>query len=442
MQFSSEKDGRKRGANYDVVVDNNDKNLMKNSFTKEGVIIAVQEEEDEEENDDDVKVPLNKDDNHYDDDEKVQYKQLNNKSLEISNDNNNTNNNNDNTKKRRIDNDTDNFLIEEAEGQEQYATNKGRQDKFIPLEIQNGGTAAGGEGTYSALSSAASSPRYQPQDLSNNNNNNENDDNNNIQSHDHEQYPQHYHKQNQQHQLDSNQSCSKSETSIHSSCASSTTSSPYPVPPAPPSTPISYNEKNFHDISTPLPKNNKDEQQHQQSYPYESHTTTTSSMTTTTYHSGTTETYDQSSSSSSKQRDSSSGGGGKAKVEDDTDMLEDFSKWKVGQRYELIRILGRGSYGEVAQARDKYSEALSRNGEEKFVAIKKITTAFEQEVDSLRLFREIHILRKLRGHECIIQLLDVVAPDSESIDDLHDLYLVFECKFVVYTDIFRRHSSI
>ena len=442
MQFSSEKDGRKRGANYDVVVDNNDKNLMKNSFTKEGVIIAVQEEEDEEENDDDVKVPLNKDDNHYNDDEKVQYKQLNNKSLEISNDNNNTNNNNDNTKKRRIDNDTDNFLIEEAEGQEQYATNKGnkgRQDKFIPLEIQNGGTAAGGgEGTYSALSSAASSPRYQPQDLSNNNNNNENDDNNNIQSHDHEQYPQHYHKQNQ---LDSNQSCSKSETSIHSSCASSTTSSPYPVPPAPPSTPISYNEKNFHDISTPLPKNNKDEQQHQQSYPYESHTTTTSSMTTTTYHSGTTETYDQSSSSSSKQRDSSSGGG-KAKIEDDTDMLEDFSKWKVGQRYELIRILGRGSYGEVAQARDKYSEALSRNGEEKFVAIKKITTAFEQEVDSLRLFREIHILRKLRGHECIIQLLDVVAPDSESIDDLHDLYLVFECKFVVYTDIFRRHSSI
>ena len=52
----------------------------------------------------------------------------------------------------------------------------------------------------------------------------------------------------------------------------------------------------------------------------------------------------------------------------------------------------------------------------------------EQPVDALRFFREIHLLRRLEGHDCIIQLLDIVLPESESVDDLNDLYLVFECK--------------
>lgn len=100
---------------------------------------------------------------------------------------------------------------------------------------------------------------------------------------------------------------------------------------------------------------------------------------------------------------------------------EDFSDWAVGDRYELTRMLGRGSYGEVAQAKD-----LKNDGN--FVAIKRITSAFDQEVDAVRLYREMHILRGLRGHECIIQLLNVVQPPSEDLSDFHDLYLVFECK--------------
>ena len=99
---------------------------------------------------------------------------------------------------------------------------------------------------------------------------------------------------------------------------------------------------------------------------------------------------------------------------------DDFSDWAVGDRYQMLRMLGRGSYGEVAQAKDLWTG--------NFVAIKRITSAFDQEVDAIRLYREMHILRGLRGHTCIIQLLNVVQPPSEDLNDFHDLYLVFECK--------------
>lgn len=104
-------------------------------------------------------------------------------------------------------------------------------------------------------------------------------------------------------------------------------------------------------------------------------------------------------------------------------LQEDFSDWAVGDRYEMVRLLGRGSYGEVAQALD-----LRAGKPDAFVAIKRIQSPFDQEVDSIRLYREIHILRQMRGHDCIIQLVDVVQPPTDDLDDFHDLYLVFECK--------------
>lgn len=122
-------------------------------------------------------------------------------------------------------------------------------------------------------------------------------------------------------------------------------------------------------------------------------------------------------------------------------LPDDFSDWTVGERYKLVRILGRGSYGEVAQAID-VTKTAQGHGEPVYVAIKRIQSPFDQQLDAVRLYREIHILRRMKEggedvvpptnqsqkshHDCIILLLDVVQP--KALEDFNDLYLVFECK--------------
>ena len=192
------------------------------------------------------------------------------------------------------------------------------------------------------------------------------------------------------------------------------------VPPAPPSTPASHSSAfSWDGSSTPLPirapvlnANTLEEQQKQLLLLAEGAATPAPTKPTTTTANAT---------SSTAPTDDR-----RAKAPAASTLPEDFSDWAVGDRYKMVRILGRGSYGEVAQALDLFA-----NRPDAYVAIKRIQSPFDQEVDAIRLYREIHILRRMRGHDCIIQLLDVVQPPTDDLDDFHDLYLVFECKLNV-----------
>ena len=87
--------------------------------------------------------------------------------------------------------------------------------------------------------------------------------------------------------------------------------------------------------------------------------------------------------------------------------------FEVDARYEVQRRIGQGSYGTIAQARDRAT------GET--VAIKKIRRAFEDAADCKKTLREIKLLQHF-NHENILQLKEIMVPSGEWLD----LYLVFE----------------
>ena len=92
-----------------------------------------------------------------------------------------------------------------------------------------------------------------------------------------------------------------------------------------------------------------------------------------------------------------------------------FSDWDVGADYQCIKVLGAGSYGQVASAIHVPTG--------KKVAIKKMEGVFEDEVDCKRILREIKLLRRLR-HSSVVGLLDIIEPsDPENFDTL---YVVLE----------------
>jgi mitogen-activated protein kinase 1/3 len=115
------------------------------------------------------------------------------------------------------------------------------------------------------------------------------------------------------------------------------------------------------------------------------------------------------------------GGGGGAFQQHNTNLLKTsktvlpFEKWEVPEEYTLIKILGHGSYGEVAEA--------THTPTSKRVAIKRIHNVFNLELDTKRIVREMYILRQLRN-EHIVRLLDILTPRNRQ--SFNELYLVFE----------------
>ena len=96
-------------------------------------------------------------------------------------------------------------------------------------------------------------------------------------------------------------------------------------------------------------------------------------------------------------------------------MSFNLPNWDLGSRYQLLRKIGKGTYGSVFEARDKVT------GEK--VAIKNIKSLFEYEVEAKRMLREICIMRYM-NHPNIVKIKDVVIPKSS--DDFNNVFIVME----------------
>lgn len=87
----------------------------------------------------------------------------------------------------------------------------------------------------------------------------------------------------------------------------------------------------------------------------------------------------------------------------------------MGADYEVLKVIGWGSYGKVA-------EAIHRPTGKK-VVIKKMLNLFEDVVDTKRLLREIQILKQL-DNKHIVKLYDVMEP--KNLKEFKNIYLVLE----------------
>jgi len=97
-------------------------------------------------------------------------------------------------------------------------------------------------------------------------------------------------------------------------------------------------------------------------------------------------------------------------------------KFQLTNRYELISIVGRGSFGTVALAKDK------KTG--KKVAVKKIQNLRSKHPEELkRVLREVLVQKHLSqfgggGHENIVPLIDLIPP--QNYESFNDMYLIME----------------
>uniref|UniRef100_A0A8C2Y7S8 Cyclin dependent kinase 13 n=1 Tax=Coturnix japonica TaxID=93934 RepID=A0A8C2Y7S8_COTJA len=89
-------------------------------------------------------------------------------------------------------------------------------------------------------------------------------------------------------------------------------------------------------------------------------------------------------------------------------------------KFDIIGIIGEGTYGQVYKARDKDTGEL--------VALKKVRLDNEKEGFPITAIREIKILRQL-NHQSIINMKEIVTDKQDALDFKKDkgaFYLVFE----------------
>ncbi|KAL2331271.1 hypothetical protein Fmac_018852 [Flemingia macrophylla] len=99
----------------------------------------------------------------------------------------------------------------------------------------------------------------------------------------------------------------------------------------------------------------------------------------------------------------------------DIKELEFFTEYGDANRYKILEVVGKGSYGVVCSAIDTHTGGK--------VAIKKIHDVFEHISDAIRILREVKLLRLLR-HPDIVEIKRIMLPPSKR--DFKDIYVVFE----------------
>ena len=110
----------------------------------------------------------------------------------------------------------------------------------------------------------------------------------------------------------------------------------------------------------------------------------------------------------------------------------------------VIVDTGHGAFGEVLKCRCKFDDIDCPKGEEPrykkgdFVAIKVVLDIFKAQLNAKRLLRELRFLRGLRGHESIVELLDILPPKLDNINSFNNLY-VFILYFVISYIFFYVH---
>ncbi|CAL9016836.1 unnamed protein product [Prunus brigantina] len=95
--------------------------------------------------------------------------------------------------------------------------------------------------------------------------------------------------------------------------------------------------------------------------------------------------------------------------------MDFFTEYGDANRYKILEVIGKGSYGVVCAAIDTHT------GEK--VAIKKIHDIFEHISDAIRILREVKLLRLLR-HPDIVEIKRIMLPPSKR--EFKDIYVVFE----------------
>lgn len=96
------------------------------------------------------------------------------------------------------------------------------------------------------------------------------------------------------------------------------------------------------------------------------------------------------------------------------EVLIGTTSFRVGERYEIKKLVGSGAYGQVVLATDLKTQNKT--------AIKKLHK-IEDIIDAKRVLREIRILRCLK-HENILEMLNVIYDDSSDEQEFGDIYLV------------------